>query len=1008
MSNTNRMNEKKTEKALKLAVVFIASAGFSAAMIITFASLSFLYRDNGVLLTVFIALLVFFVLIAGIGVVLLFDLYRRSLRETNEASKEFAEQLQNFELGRVRLSHANYRSDALNRLQSRINSALAARNENNRAQHQIQSSEIMTPEAMAPAVLNAINESTSYRSGVIAVKAYGSEVIPETIDEALLRTLRLQFHPSLVAKQEEGFYYAYLPSVPAMDELQEMCRQFVAIFSPTVMEKEIDRITYYSARVGIAIFPFVAATQLMDEAKRQLDLNGHAVSISPSDAIPALPDPSFGLAPRRVIALATNERYMLDFRDADGYAQALKVVTDYMVYACREMHYDCCGFIRHEEKSNLFRILMEENIKGGKEGFALFATKNIIMDDQIAPLVDYCNKEAATFLNDVTMIPPEVGEILQSAGVSSALFAPVSNQGKLYGFMYFMSVQRKDDLTLADREAAEQTFAMTAAMLVSIQENENAIDAGNFAEALLSRHGRLSYVVNTETYRLLKISRLTEKNFPEAKIGDTCYHALMGRDTPCEECPLKLGTVKRVITQLGPSEQTLSVIHYRSSLKDAATVLIEKPNLTSVSSNLFDASLGIYNAKALSNDIGREIRNRGTGYVVSLRLLNASEFSVHFPGESLDGLRQSLIRKVQDAGYGEFAYRYDENTLSFLLRSTSKNAMMYFVEQLAETAQSPVDVENGSFTPHYAYSAINYPTEASSNFEMMSMIKNELDRSAKVGNDFILEVGRSRFRKALRKDYIRQLLDLASKTNTIALSLNAIMETSTSHISGIHIHMGLRGFYQEAISVQEFMPIAKEEGFITSFDEMVLQNVGRFLNNYGDTTLKTSGIRAYVINVSVSTVLSDSFLPFMKGFMPQHRFPKNSFFLALSCDEIAGHEDALRPVIAMLHPLGVRFLARSYHPEQTNVTSLKNLGFEAVAISRDTLQNAILSQSSTSSFIRMVTEFEESGIIIVVNGVTSKDERDFCYDMAVPFYIDNREVHNLTPQDFITKLNYQR
>ena len=1009
MSSTEHTNVEKMEQALKNAIGVVSAIGFSGVAVIVFAILSFFYRENELYLTIFLSLLVFFVLAAAFMTGWLFHSYRKSIHETSAAAQEFSEQLQNFEAGRIRLSHANYRSPTLNRLQSRINNLLAIRQEERQyVQHHISSSEVMAPEEMTQAVLAALRESSSYRSAVLAVKAYGSDPIPDRVDETLLRTLRLQFQPTLVAKQENGFYYAYLPSLPAFPEFQEMCRQFVAIFSPSIIEKEYDAVTYYSARIGVAVFPFVAGSKLLSEAKNQLEKDAEPVSMVPTDSAPALPDPSFGNTPRRVIALAASERYLREFRSANALSQSVKIVTDYMTYACGEMHYDVCGFLRRDDKTNRYGIMMEENIKDGKEGFRLLATQDQIGSEEIAPLVSYCRQEAATFINDVTMLPPEVGEMLQSLGVASAVFAPVMYQNQLYGFMYYLSVQRRDEFTLADREATELSFSLISSMLVTIQEKENALDTNNLVEALLSRHGRLAYQVNAKTYRLLHFSNLVEKNFLDAKVGEYCFKALMGRDTPCEECPLRMGTVKRVIAPLGPAEQTLSMVNYRSSSKDAATILIEKQTASAVSSNLFDAKLGVFNAKALSNDLGREIRNRGTGYVVSVRLTNISDFAVKFPSENTENLRQVLVRKIQDAGYGDFTYRYDEDTLSFLLRSTSKSAMVYFAESLAEAIQAPIAFNGVSFSPAFAYSAIGYPTEAASNFEMMSMIKTELDRSVKVGDGFLLEVGRSRVRKALRKDYLRQLLDVSLRTNAVALSLSAVTETSTSHISGIQISLGLEGLYHERISDREFMPIAVEGGLVTSFDEAVLQNVGQFFDNYGDTTLKTSGIRAFFVNVSPNTLLADQFLPFMKNFMTQHRFPKDSFFLSLGCGDLAGHEETLRPVLAMLRPLGIRFAVRSYQPERIGIPALKSLGIEAVAISRDLLQDSLLSPSSTSSFIRMATSLEENNFITIANGVASQDERDFCYDMAVPYYIDGGKVHGLSTQDFITALNYQR
>ena len=48
-----------------------------------------------------------------------------------------------------------------------------------------------------------------------------------------------------------------------------------------------------------------------------------------------------------------------------------------------------------------------------------------------------------------------------------------------------------------------------------------------------------AYVIDMKDYRLRYINRKTEELAPKARIGDLCYQAFHGRESPCLECPMQ-------------------------------------------------------------------------------------------------------------------------------------------------------------------------------------------------------------------------------------------------------------------------------------------------------------------------------------------------------------------------------------------------------------------------------------------------------------------------------------
>lgn len=60
-----------------------------------------------------------------------------------------------------------------------------------------------------------------------------------------------------------------------------------------------------------------------------------------------------------------------------------------------------------------------------------------------------------------------------------------------------------------------------------------------FTQAMLNNQKLSNYAINEGTYELQYFSEYVENLFPNVKLGELCYKAIFGRETPCGACPLK-------------------------------------------------------------------------------------------------------------------------------------------------------------------------------------------------------------------------------------------------------------------------------------------------------------------------------------------------------------------------------------------------------------------------------------------------------------------------------------
>lgn len=971
-----------------------------------------LFSQNQTLAVIFSIFSLAGLVLFGITISLFFVNQRRMRLETESAVFAFSEQLDALDSSRVRLTSNDYYNPALTQLQRRLNALVARvaqRNQKTEEERHIVTGKIYTEKKFPLALRDCISSSTSFRSALLTIKADGAKSIPDNVDDTLLRTIKLFFMPTILCKKENGLYQIYLENIGSNETFKSRCENFIRAFSVTEIEQETDNVIFYFARLGAAIFPFVSDNGLIQVSEAALKKASPLYIDCGGDNI-ALPRATMADKPKRVMMLSANEMFLKRFREATSETEMMDVVSELIEFYCNTMDYDCGGVLLYNDYSDEYSLLLENETSQKEGGLSLFATDRIIPGKYINPLFEYVSKEGFTFIDDVNLIPYEIAEKMQSIGASSILVCPVIYDNRRHGVAYLLSSKQKKNQDLPERENVSLFFSLISVMIVTLNHRRKTAYLWSLLNTFASHENKEIYTIETSSYKLMSFSESISKNFPDAQVGLPCYKALMGKDEPCEDCPLRKGTLKRVLAPLGPAEHIMSVLSTnKTSTGSASSVLIESEQQTNAaSSNLYDKSLGIYNAKAFSNDINREIRTRGTGSVFSVRITNIDEIRNRYKEETTESIMQAVSRLIQDAGYGNLVYRYDANTLSFLLKSTTKTALLVFVEEIASLLKDPIELAGNAIELKTAYSTISYPSEASTNFEMVSLVGSELQRSTAMGPGFLCEVGRNHVRKADREQYLLQLVEESLAKNQTQVLLSSITETASQKTNGIEFCLGLKGYAHEDISNKEFLPIANKYGLIARLDFAGLGRIQDFYKNYNDTTLKPAGVKKIAYMISVSTALNNNYLPQIQKFMSAINAPRGAVTICLDCRQMAGHEEDIKKVISMTRPLGLEYCAYSYDPNIDNADKIKEMGFVYVRIARKVLQSAMSSQSANALFIRMAAEFDEKDIIPVVNRVTDQDQVQFCLDLAMPFYVDGGKACKLSDQEFVTYLNFKR
>lgn len=145
----------------------------------------------------------------------------------------------------------------------------------------------------------------------------------------------------------------------------------------------------------------------------------------------------------------------------------------------------------------------------------------------------------ATVIHVYDLESVEMHDYFLTEGIKSMLYYPITSHGAFQGAIIF---ENHEDVQLefseGEMEEIRSLMRILEAHILQVGLMERLPDF--VAQiAIFDNLDSFVYIVNPDTYELNFINKKVLMSTPEVKIGDICYKALQGRESPCENCVLR-------------------------------------------------------------------------------------------------------------------------------------------------------------------------------------------------------------------------------------------------------------------------------------------------------------------------------------------------------------------------------------------------------------------------------------------------------------------------------------
>ena len=200
-------------------------------------------------------------------------------------------------------------------------------------------------------------------------------------------------------------------------------------------------------------------------------------------------------------------------------------------------------------QTNVSRVYIFENSPDNKycsntyewcnEGIApeIENLQNISYETDIPGYEDNFNEQGIFYCPDISELPQKTYEIVAPQGIKSMLHCAIRENGVFRGYIGFDECNQQRYWTKEQIQMLTFFSEMLSVFLLKKQKQDQAERQAEELKGILDNQTSWIYIIDPDTCQLKYLNAKTRELAADAKPGMCCYHALMGQDRRCDNCP---------------------------------------------------------------------------------------------------------------------------------------------------------------------------------------------------------------------------------------------------------------------------------------------------------------------------------------------------------------------------------------------------------------------------------------------------------------------------------------
>ncbi len=566
----------------------------------------------------------------------------------------------------------------------------------------------------------------------------------------------------------------------------------------------------------------------------------------------------------------------------------------------------------------------------------------------------------------------------------SAVQFPILDSGKMAGVLTFESWKERD-WSKAEIATLSSITKMISSYMLRRQMKAELEAEYVVGKKAMDVQNLIYYVVGEQDYRIRYMSHYARECYPDAKYGQLCYEAFMGRKAPCQACPVKAcqaGEEQSIVETYDSEEDnwytlTASVMDRESG---ARQFLLCKSNVTAFLERVKgeDQLTGVLSYEKFKLEAVRIIKKeKGSFALVFMGIQDFSRINDEYGYEVGDQVLRKFAEEVTiGLRDGELICRIKGDDFAILVNRRSVERMSQRVGELSSTL---TDLFRERF-PNISINCFAGVYDISGREEYISRCLDRAMKARKVALKNIYETGgvyvysREFELQEKEREETNRTMKNCLQRGYFKVYFQPKVDIVTNEIIGAEALVRLVDKDHHLISPGRFIPLAEESGLIVEIDKFVYEETFRLIKKWQDEGRKVPLVS---VNVSRLHLLNDNLPVYMKGLSDKYGLKPEQIELEITESVFFEDTERLVDMIKQMKDIGYITSMDDFGAGFSTLSLMKSLPVDVIKLDGGFFLKNQLDGKSRAVISAMMQLAENLGFKVVSEGVETMEQVEF-------------------------------
>ena len=354
----------------------------------------------------------------------------------------------------------------------------------------------------------------------------------------------------------------------------------------------------------------------------------------------------------------------------------------------------------------------------------------------------------------------------------------------------------------------------------------------------------------------------------------------------------------------------------------------------------------------------------------------------------------AILSRLSLSALEEGLYRYDDTTFAYLMSGGEKGDGRDLAVQIAEALSNPIPFYGKDFLPEISYYVISYPTEASCNFDLESLLRTSFARVAAVGKGRIVPFDEGEEAPlVLPRAYKEEALKKALSKGKFPLLFTPVVENASLRARYVKAGIGIVLAKGEAPAPEAVRALVHDEKTTSQLEVGEAQSFFEFYKAHGDI-LRASSIRGVILRISKSSMFSSTYIRTLSRGTKDAKLPKGYITLLVPNAFEEADKAKLEEFEQHVAELHVKVIYEVGENSKGNLLYLPH----------GLIEEATSSSIKAGELADDVAKAKEDRVNLILPSISKQEHRSYAIALGIPYGEGTLYGENLDEERFLESI----